>query len=429
MEADLRRIQRSALTGLLALMLAGAAVAASPSDLLQINGFVSQGYLNTWDNNYLIPRSVNGSAEFTEAAITVVAQPQDKLRVGIQLLARNFGDTGNGFVSVDWAYGDYRWRDWMGVRAGKVKMPFGFYNEGRDVDMLRTSIFLPQSIYNETMRDFILAYEGVGIYGNVSLGSWGEGDYHVFGGTLNVPDPTRGFWADVYNSAGVLLEDEISELISEDLGAPATATFYQNTDQVVSFPWIYGGGITWDTPLEGLRLGASGLQGRFNFQGNVRYDVLVDRGAGSLEYLPATLRMDETTKINHIAVFGAEYLRDSWGLASEYYHEDIGNGTRYGWYAQVDWQAADRWALGAYYSIGQGDDDDFEGVGLPDYYEWQKDLTLSLRIDLTDHWLFKVEHHTIDGVGGVSWDSLEEEISDPREQHWGMFSAKTTFHF
>ena len=66
----MRRIQRSALTGILTVMLAGAAVAGSSGDLLQINGFVSQGYLNTWDNNYLIPRSVNGSAEFTEAAIT-----------------------------------------------------------------------------------------------------------------------------------------------------------------------------------------------------------------------------------------------------------------------------------------------------------------------------------------------------------------------
>ncbi len=427
----MRQFQRSVLTGILTLILAGAAVAGSPGDPLQINGFVSQGYLNTWDNNYLIPRSVNGSAEFTEVAITVVAQPQDKLRVGIQFLARNFGDTGNDFVSVDWAYGDYRWRDWMGVRLGKVKMPFGFYNEGRDVDMLRTSIFLPQSIYNETMRDFMLAYEGIGAYGNFGLGGLGEGEYHVFGGTLNVPDPTRGFWRQVYNTAGESLEDEIGRIVSEDLGAPATADFSQNTDQVVSFPWIYGGAITWNTPLEGLRLGASGLQGRFNFQGNVHYNVLVDRGAGNLDYLPVTLRMDETTNINHIAVFGAEYLRDRWGLASEYYHENIGSGSAasYGWYIQADWQAADRWALGAYYSLAQGDGEDIEALGLPDYYNWQKDLTLSLRVDLTDHWLFKIEHHTIDGVSMASRRSLDEELSAPLEQRWGMFSAKTTFHF
>ncbi len=34
-----------------------------------IGGFVSQGYLNTSENNYLVSRSVNGTAEFTDAAI------------------------------------------------------------------------------------------------------------------------------------------------------------------------------------------------------------------------------------------------------------------------------------------------------------------------------------------------------------------------
>jgi len=127
---------------------------------LFLNGFVSQGYLNTSENNYLVPRSVNGTAAFTEAAITLSARPMDRLRVGIQFLGRNFGDAGNDQVVIDWAYGDYRWKDQLGFLAGKVKLPFGLYNEGRDVDMLRTSIFLPQSVYNEKQRDFILAYEG-----------------------------------------------------------------------------------------------------------------------------------------------------------------------------------------------------------------------------------------------------------------------------
>ncbi len=426
----MQRMIRICVIGLLATMWFGTGSAQNLDESLFVTGFVSQGYLNTSENNYLVPRSVNGTAEFTEAAITLVAQPQDKLRVGIQLLARNFGDTGNGFVSVDWAYGDYRWRDWLGVRLGKVKMPFGFYNEARDVDMLRTSIFLPQSIYNETMRDFMLAYEGVGAYGNYDLGGLGEGDYHVFGGTLNVPDPTRGFWRDVYNTEGELLEDEVGQFVSDIVGDPATATFNQNTDQVVSFPWIYGGAVNWYTPLEGLRLGASGLQGRFNFQGRMHYNVLVERPTEATpEYIPFTLMVDETTNINHIAVFGAEFLRDRWSLASEYYHEDIGDGAAHGWYVQGGWQASDRWAVGAYYSELQSDDGGAMELGLPDYYEWQKDLTLSLRIDLTDHWLFKVEHHFIDGVIAGARRSLDEEISNPLQQHWGMFTAKTTFHF
>ena len=114
----------------------------------------------------LLGEATNGTSAFTEAAITVTAQPMDRLRVGIQFLGRSFGSSGGDQVVIDWAYGDYRWKDQLGFRAGKVKLPFGLYNEGRDVDMLRTCIFLPQSIYNERMRDFILAYEGAGAYGN-----------------------------------------------------------------------------------------------------------------------------------------------------------------------------------------------------------------------------------------------------------------------
>lgn len=426
----MRQTTRLCLFGLLAAVWSGSGAAQSLDESLYVTGFVSQGYLNTSENNYLVPRSVNGTAEFTEAAITVVAQPQDKLRVGLQLLARNFGDAGNGFVSVDWAYGDYRWRDWLGLRLGKVKMPFGFYNEGRDVDMLRTSVFLPQSIYNETMRDFILAYEGAGAYGNFDLGGLGEGDYHVFGGTLNVPDPTKGFWRDIYNTAGELLENQVGQIVSETEGDPATASFSRNSDQVVSFPWIYGGAVNWYPPVEGLRLGASGLQGRFNFQGRVHFDVLVERPSpASPEHFPVSFLVDETTKISHISVVGAEFLRDRWSLASEYYHEEIGDGTADGWYVQGGWQASDRWALGAYYSELSNDNTGVTEVGLADYYGWQNDLAFSLRVDLTDHWLFKLEYHFIDGVAIGLRRTLAEEISDPAQRHWGMLTAKTTFHF
>jgi hypothetical protein len=413
------------------LLLAGVAAGQGLGDPLYVTGFVSQGYLNTSNVNYLVPRSVNGTAEFAEAAITVVARPEDKLRVGIQLLARNFGDTGNDFVAVDWAYGDYHWRDWLGMRVGKVKMPFGFYNEGRDVDILRTAIFLPQSIYNEKMRDFIQAYQGAGAYGNFTLGGYGEGEYHLFGGTLNVPDPTRGFWKDVYAGAAEDIEDEVEQIVSDDTGRTATATYDEFRDAVVSFPWVYGGAVTWQTPLRGLSLGATGFQGRFNIQGRLRYDVLLEAETpGALpDYAAVVFDLDDTTEIDHIAVFSAEFLRDRWSLAAEFLHEKIGDDAAYGWYVQAGWQVGDRVALGAYYSHAQVDESDVAEVGLPDYYAWQSDFTLSLRVDLTEHWLLKIEDHFIDGVNLAQRRRLDVEKSDPRPKNWSMLAAKVTFHF
>ncbi len=299
------------------------------------------------------------------------------------------------------------------------------------VDFLRTNIFLPQSIYNEKMRDFILAYEGIGAYGNVTLGGLGEADYHVFGGTLNVPDPTRGFWKDVYDGAGESLEGEIGQLLSDETGFPTTASFDEIRDEVVSFPWIYGGALYWQTPMTGLRLGATGMQSRFHIQGKLRYDLLVDTGApsGRPEYRSIVFELDDTTEIDHIATFGAEYLSDRWNLAAEYVHEKIGSESSYGWYVQAGWQVGNRLALAAYYSDARVDEDEVAALGLPDYYSWQKDLSLSLRIDLTDHWLFKVEQHVIDGVTMAQRRGLAEELSDPLQKSWGMLAAKVTFHF
>ena len=61
------------------------------------------------------------------------------------------------------------WYDQLGFRAGRIKLPYGLYNQSRDVDMARTSVLLPQSVYSEVDRELLIAYEGVGLYGNVTI--------------------------------------------------------------------------------------------------------------------------------------------------------------------------------------------------------------------------------------------------------------------
>ena len=48
--------------------------------------------------NYLVDDSRDGSAEFHEAAVSIQARPEEKLRVGLQFLARDFGEVGNNNV-------------------------------------------------------------------------------------------------------------------------------------------------------------------------------------------------------------------------------------------------------------------------------------------------------------------------------------------
>ena len=126
---------------------------------LQIHAFASQGALVTSDNNYLA-NTERGSLEFTEAGINFTKALDDQLSAGLQLFARDLGPTGTYAATFDWLYIDYRWRDWLGLRAGRVKLPFGLYNDTSDIDAAQPVVLLPQSVYPATNRQFLLALDG-----------------------------------------------------------------------------------------------------------------------------------------------------------------------------------------------------------------------------------------------------------------------------
>ena len=147
---------------------------------IDIHGFANQGYVYSGDNNYLNMNTVKGSYEFNEVAINFSTNITDRLRAGIQLLSRDLGKVGNNMAMLDWAYADYRWRDYLGIRIGKIKTPLALYNEIRDVDALRTFILLPQSVYDENVRDFSFAFQGAALYGNLDLGKLGEMEYNLY---------------------------------------------------------------------------------------------------------------------------------------------------------------------------------------------------------------------------------------------------------
>jgi hypothetical protein len=91
--------------------------------------------------------SKHGSAEFSEAGINFTKGLTPDLRVGIQLFTHDLGPLGKYRTQFDWYYLDYRFRDWFGVRAGHLKIPFGLYNDCSDFDSARIPVLLPQSVY------------------------------------------------------------------------------------------------------------------------------------------------------------------------------------------------------------------------------------------------------------------------------------------
>ena len=139
---------------------------------LQVHGFISQGFLLTSANDYLA-RSSKGSFEFTELGLNFTLPATDRLTLGLQIFSHALGPVGDYRAILDWYSLDYHWRDWLGIRAGRVKVPFGLYNDSSDIDSARTAILLPQSIYPASNRDFLLAQTGGELYGFKDLGAAG----------------------------------------------------------------------------------------------------------------------------------------------------------------------------------------------------------------------------------------------------------------
>ena len=200
------------------------------SNPLEIHGFLSQGYLQTDRGDYMI-KAEDGTFKFNEMGINISSDISDDIRLGIQFISRAFGELSENASKVDWGYADYRWRNYLGFRFGRIKLPFGMYNEIRDIDMLRTSIFLPSSIYSESWRETTSSIDGLGIYGNISIDYMGDINYQALVGQL-----------DISSSGG------IAKYI-ERMGASETTNIEPKK--------TYNASITWDLPIDGLTIGSS----------------------------------------------------------------------------------------------------------------------------------------------------------------------------
>ena len=80
-----------------AVVLAGSCLFISPgfsAELggVDIHGFISQGFIMSDTYNYLTHNSKEGSFDYNEVGINFSKEMTDKLRLGIQLFARDLGD-------------------------------------------------------------------------------------------------------------------------------------------------------------------------------------------------------------------------------------------------------------------------------------------------------------------------------------------------
>ena len=393
---------RSLLIPTLAL-LAGSGIAQAADDMgFQIHGLVSQGYLLTHNNALFTPQSEdNGTFGFNEMALNVVATPVDRLRVGIQIAAQDLGDTFNNELTLDWAYGNYNFGEVvngvdLSVSAGRFKMGHGLYNDYRDLDMTRSSVFLPMAVYNPRWREIMLAINGVGSTAMIAAGALGSFEVNGYVGNTNV-SASEGTLHDTFGDIGL----DTSSL---------------------TFDYIAGGQITWNTPLEGLRLKYS-LVDASNFEVLGTSDLLMP-GADASFTIPNY--WDN--------IFSLEYQWNDLTVAGEYnytfFHSTFvpaigvpfaveGTTATHSTYISAAYRLHPKWeVLGGW----QWSESDNTQNGKSKWYA----LNAAVRYDVTEHWLIKAEYQWTHGKGLLR---SAEQPDGTTEEIWSFIALKTTFDF
>ena len=226
------------------------------------------------------------------------------------------------------------------------------------------------------------------VYGYSGSGPAGSLEYRAYGGTIAL---------DITNTPGSAVE--VKEL---------------------NVPYVAGGRLLWETPVEGFRVGGS-LQA-------LRLDttLLYNSGATAVTaQIPALLWVGSAEYVRSDLLLSAEYSRWNVKVSSSdpslLPESPVISERAYvmGSYRVNDWLQP-----GLYYSIL------YPNVEKRDGRENQQhDVAATLRFDVNRHWLIKVEGHLMRGTAALN-TALNNGVSRASlNGAWGAFLVKTTAYF
>jgi hypothetical protein len=367
-------------------------------DGFQVHGFLSQGFVKTSANRWF-GDSEAGSWDFREIGLNASYQPRPNLLFSAQLLSRTAGEMYDGGVGVDYALVDYApimTADMrIGLRAGRLKNPLGFYNDTRDVPFTRPSVFLPQSIYFDRVRNLELSSDGVGLYGNWMTGV-GELSAQVYYGQLAIDQNVE------YSFIG---GDFPGELGIDD-------------------PWLVWR-LMYESVDGGLRLAVSQASGKMVYE------------PGAVDFLTGgSIDLDFT-------VLSAQYNTEKWTFTAEWVWEPIdyrdfnipqlgADLDVMGWYVQAAYQVNPDWEVFVRYDRSDVNREYPVPVSpaianfSPDHNFFAKDFTLGVRWDLTSQFMLRAEYHRVEGT---VWLSPRENDMLNAEKDWDMFVLQASYRF
>jgi len=345
-------------------------------------------------------------------------------------MGRDLGAFGNGSVDIDWGVIDYNFNDNTGLRIGKMLTPVGLHNETRDIDLLRTTVLLPQSVYDELYRDTAV-FRGFTLYGTRDLFR-GQVDFKVFNGAFNISDDST-FLGSMGFQIGSQVAQNTNVTIPSPPGRPAPVPEGTTLDIKAESEDFLGGQVFWSPEDANWRVGYSLYSAKIGFGGS----VLLSPGG-------ATDRIQHTYDIEKFQVLSFEYSHPRWKATFERadVHAHLKDTNRQrgaidteqiteGYYGQLSYRLDDQKELAFTYSqfyphVEQGKHNDSSGPLEPSHRSYQTDKGLTYRVDLSSRWYVKAEYHRMTGTAHVT---LPSSPNFQGESDWDVFMLKSTVRF
>jgi len=376
---------------------------------IQVHGFASQAFIYTDNNNFFGNSADKGSFEFTELGVNFSFEAWHKFHIAAQLLSRRAGESDNGTIKVDFALADYRFIDSnlmsLGVRAGRIKNPFGIYNDTRDVPFTRSSIILPQSIYFDRTRDISISSDGIQLYGH------------------------RTFSVGIANIQLLAALPRVDETNTEI--AVVGQIRPGNLNSKLSFV------------------------NRIGFENhNNTFRVRLSDALLNIEYNPTTTELGfspgESTFQFHLTILSLQYNFKHWEFTGEIARREINvdnivyippfleETIGLSYYFQTAYHLNFRWKFLLRYDVLYQNKNDKDGSDYatqlaalgaikPGHSRYSKDLTLGIQYDLNRSWMVRAEIHSVDGTAWLP--VLDNEDIDNPIQKWRMATASVSYRF
>lgn len=359
---------------------------------VKVHGYLTQAYaVSARHQIFGIP--TRGTTNYRTLAVQFRYDRDDENSLIFQLNNRRVGSSPlqrlDNDVALDWAYLIHYFGDQTYVKVGRIQMPFGIFNEIRDVGVLLPFFKLPYAPYGEGsyMSETI---DGIAVTHSIyDLASWNL-EFTAFAG--------RWEWTEWQRIA--------SPIDGSDMDVMAKARVEN----------AIGGQVWLWTPVEGLRFGSAFARGDIN---------------GGLNFEEGGLFGHRAVFFNTLSLDGA--FRRFFARAEHLNLVLVGTDSRVkGYYAQVGAHLNERFSI-----HGQADFFKVNDVPVPDLFkpsttaesatfDYNTDYALGLKALIHSHLVLKLEHHW--NRGFLIEDAIPNPFADGTfKSRYAILSVSASF--